>query len=104
MYLQLLAITHDIFSSFNCNRTLKTHSVFLDISKVFDRVWHEGLLFKLKKKKKKNGVSENSFQLNKSFLSSRFQRVLINDQTLDWETIPAGVPQLFQQECHRVQC
>jgi hypothetical protein len=29
--------------------------IFLDISKVFDRVWHRGLLFKLKKNG--NGLS-----------------------------------------------
>ena len=42
------------------------------------------LLFELKKKK--------LFQLIKSFLSGRFQRVLLNGQTSDWETIQAGVP------------
>ena len=63
--------------------------MFLDISKAFDRVWHDGLLFKLEK----NGVSGNLFQLIKSFLSGRFQRVLLNGQTSDWETIQAGVPQ-----------
>ena len=86
---QLLAITYDIFSSFDCNPNLETRSVFLDISKAFDRVWHDGLLYKLEK----NGVSGNLFQLIKSFWSGRFQRILLNDQTLDWETIQAGVPQ-----------
>ena len=66
-----------------------TRSVFLDISKAFDRVLHDGLLFQLEK----NGVSGNLFQLIKSFLSGRFQRVLLNGQTSDWETIQAGVPQ-----------
>ena len=86
---QLLAITHDIFSSFDCNPTLDTHGVFLDISKAFDRVCHDGLLFKLKE----NGVSGNSLQLVTSFLSGRFQTVLLNGQTSDWETIQEGVSQ-----------
>ena len=51
--------------------------MFLDISKAFDRVWYDGLLFQLVK----NGVSANLFQLIKSFLSCRFQRVLLNGQT-----------------------
>ena len=42
---------------------------------------------------KQNGVSENLFQLIKSFLSGRFQRILLNGQTSDWDTIQAGIPQ-----------
>ena len=45
---QLLAITYEIFESFDCNLSLEVRSVFLDISKVFDKVWHKGLLSKLK--------------------------------------------------------
>ena len=45
---QLLAITHEIFEAFDCNPTLEVRSVFLDISKAFDKVWDEGLLFKLR--------------------------------------------------------
>ena len=87
---QLPGITHDIFSSFDCSPTLETRGVFLGISKAFDRVWHDILLlFKLKQ----NGVSGNLFQVIKSCLSGRFQRVLLNGQTSDWETIHAGAPQ-----------
>ena len=45
---QLLAITHEIFEAFDCNPSLEVRAVFLDISKAFDKVWHEGLLYKLK--------------------------------------------------------
>ena len=45
---QLLSITHDIFTGFDSTPLLDTRGVFLDISKAFDRVWHEGLVFKLK--------------------------------------------------------
>ena len=44
---QLLAITHEIFQAFDRNPPLEVRSVFLDISKAFDKVWHEGLLYKL---------------------------------------------------------
>ena len=63
--------------------------MFLNISKAFDRVWHDGLFFKLKQ----NGVSGNLFQLIKSFLRVRFQKVLRNGQMSDWETIQAGILQ-----------
>ena len=86
---QLLTITHDIFSSLDCKSTLEARGVFLDITKVFNRVWPDGLLFKLKQ----NGVSGNLFQLIKNFLRGRFQRVLVNGQTSNWETIQAGFPQ-----------
>ena len=34
---RLLAITHEIFESFDCNSYLEVRSVFLDISKAFDK-------------------------------------------------------------------
>ena len=64
-------------------------SVFLDISKAFDKVWHKGLLFKLSQ----NGISGNLLDLLSSFLSDRKQRVLLNGQTSEWRNVTAGVPQ-----------
>ena len=43
---QLLSITNDIYKSFDQNKEIR--AVFLDISRAFDRVWHPGILFKLK--------------------------------------------------------
>ena len=40
------AFTHEIYEAFDCNLPLKVRSVFLDISKTFDKVCHEGLLYK----------------------------------------------------------
>ena len=45
---QLLSVTHEIYSSFDDGFEVK--SVFLDISKAFDKVCQEGIIFKLKKK------------------------------------------------------
>ena len=42
---QLLSITHEIYQCFDCSPTADIKRVFLDISKAFDKVWHEGLLF-----------------------------------------------------------
>ena len=39
---QLLAITHEIYKSFN--EGFEVRPVFLDISKAFDEVWHEAFL------------------------------------------------------------
>ena len=45
---QLLSITHDIHKCFDDNPTQEVHGIFLDISKAFDRVWHDGLLYKIR--------------------------------------------------------
>ena len=45
---QLFSITHKIYKSFNANLSLEVRGVFLEISKAFDQVWHNGLLYTLK--------------------------------------------------------
>ena len=44
----LIAITHDIFTAFDANPSLVVRCAFLVLPKAFDRVWHKGLLYKLK--------------------------------------------------------
>ena len=41
---QLISITHNIYRAFDANPSLEVRGVFLDLSKAFDKVWHEGLL------------------------------------------------------------
>ena len=86
---QLLSITHDIFKGFDANPPLDTRGVFLDISKAFDRVWHDGLIFKLKS----YGITGSLLSLLNDFLSGRLQRVVINGKTSKWKHVLAGVPQ-----------
>ena len=45
---QILSITYQIYSALEEFPSRETRAVFLDISKAFDKVWHDGLLFKLK--------------------------------------------------------
>ena len=56
---QLLSVTYDIYKSFDANPSLEVRGIFLDMSKASDRVWHEGLLFKLKRL----GLSEKYYGL-----------------------------------------
>ena len=62
---QLLSITHEIYKSFRVG--LEVRGIFLDISKAFDKVWHEGLISKLKQ----SGISGDLLQILSDFLSNR---------------------------------
>ena len=62
---QLLSITHNIYKSFDDGYEVR--GIFLDISKAFDKVWHDGLIFKLQK----NGISGNFLNILKHFLTNR---------------------------------
>ena len=57
--------------------------------KAFDKVWHEGLLFKLKQ----NGVSGSLLKFFESYLSNRKQRVALNGVFSEYSLIESGVPQ-----------
>ena len=63
--------------------------IFVDISKAFDKVWHEGLLFKLETV----SISGNLTKLFQSFLSDTQQRVVLNGQHSIWALVLAGAPQ-----------
>ena len=61
----------------------------LDISKDFDRVWHSGLLHKLKS----YGISGQIFGLISSFLINRQLRVVLDGKSSQEYPVNAGVPQ-----------
>ena len=62
---QLLFITNEIFQSFD--EEFKVRSVFQDIPKAFDKVWHKEPIFKLLQ----NGISGNLLDILSNFLSDR---------------------------------
>ena len=65
---------------------MEARAIFLDISKAFDKVWHKGLIYKMRQ----YGFSGNLLALWTDFLSNRKQRVVLNGQH---SNIKAGVPQ-----------
>ena len=74
---QLIDLVDEILHAFDNTQSLEVRAIFLDISKAFDKVWHDGLIFKMRQ----NGVSG---QLLKVFQDG-FQA--------DYSTIESGVPQ-----------
>ena len=52
---QLLYLLDEINQAFDNIKFFEVRTVFLDISKAFDIVWHDGIIFKLEK----NGISGN---------------------------------------------
>ena len=71
------------------NRSRATAAAALDISKAFDRVWHAGLLHKLKS----YGISGPIFGLISSFFSHRRLRVVLDGKSSQEYPINASVPQ-----------
>ena len=80
---QLLYLLNEIHEAFENSKSLEIRAVFLDISKAFDEVWHEGLIFKLKQ----NGISGSLLTLFENYLCNRKQRVVLNGSCSDFFTI-----------------
>ena len=75
--------------AFDENRTVDVIGVFLDISKAFDKVWHDGIIFKLKA----YSVEGELLSLLNNYLENREQRVALNGQTSELRKIMSGVSQ-----------
>ena len=86
---QLLSIAHNLYKGFDAYQTLETRGMCLDMSKALDKVWNHGLIFKLRSV----GVPNSLLNLIETFLSYRFQRILLNGQISKWLPVKADVPQ-----------
>ena len=71
------------------NRSRATRAVAVDMCKAFDRIWHAGLLPKLKS----YTISGQIFGLISSFLSNRRLRVVLNGKSSQEYPVNAEVPQ-----------
>lgn len=63
-------------------------ALFIDISQAFDKVWHDGLIFKIS-----GLLPENTHKLLQSYLSNRTFKVRSKDEFSSSRKISAGVPQ-----------
>jgi hypothetical protein len=73
----------------NLNNKKSTGMIFLDVEKAFDRVWHNGLLYKMLKLR----FPLPLIKTVRSFLSERSFAVFIKGQFSEIKVIKYGVPQ-----------
>jgi len=83
----IFRLTNDIINNFNMNKY--TGAVMFDLEKAFDKVWHQGLLYKLRQIKMPNTL----FNWIMDFLNQRSFYVHYNENTSQTQNIKAGVPQ-----------
>jgi hypothetical protein len=84
---QVVRIVTDI--AFNYNKDKVTAMALLDIQKAFDRVWVQGLVFKMIE----NKIPANFVKLLYSYLTGRTLQVKVNRTLSEKRPIKAGVPQ-----------
>lgn len=84
---QLTYLVHQIYSALDSGKEVRL--AFLDISKAFDKVWHDGLICKLESL----GVCNPLLNWLRSYLGNRKQRVVLEGSTSGWRSIDSGVPQ-----------
>jgi len=83
----LLFLTQKV--SENLKRRKKSLGIFFDIAKAFDKVWHEGILYKMIQLK----IPSYIIFWVKSFLQNRKFKVKVEDAKSNPYDISAGVPQ-----------
>lgn len=83
---QVHRITNLIENTLENNKVCAT--VFLDVAQAFDKVWHEGLKYKLKKM-----LPRQFADILESYITNRAFRVRQEDAVSELKEIKAGVPQ-----------
>ena len=84
---QLIEMYHHICNAIDQRKAVQL--VFCDYSKAFDRVWHKGLIEKLKS----HGIFGVLLKWFNSYLSGRQQCVVIGQNKSNFKSPNAGVPQ-----------
>ena len=84
---QLLVMYDDFCKAID--HKVMTQSVFFDISKAFDKVWHRGLVYKLYC----IGIRGSLLHWFTDYLKDRKQAVVIKGKASTYQPIKAGVPQ-----------
>ena len=85
---QLLYLTHNLYESLDSRHDFT--AIYLDISKYFDKIWHEGLLHKCKND---FGITGRLLDWLSSYLKDRRQRVRIRNSFSTTQKTNAGCPQ-----------
>ena len=84
---QLLEVYHEILNSVASGN--EVDAIYLDFSKAFDKVPHHLLLRKLKNL----GIGGSLLHWFQSYLTDRYQRVVLHGICSDWLPVTSGVPQ-----------
>ena len=84
---RVIHLAHEIYQGLDSKQ--EALIVFLDISKAFDRVWHPGLLHKLRE----FGIAGELYDWLENYLSGRNQKVVIGGEESSTLYTNAGVPQ-----------
>ena len=81
---QLIEIYHNICLALENHEIIC--SVFCDISKAFDRVWHKGLI-------EGYGITGNLSRWLENYISNMYQRVIIRNCLSEKGNLKGGVPE-----------
>ena len=84
-----LAVYTEIISKCFDDKT-QLNSIYTDFSRAFDVVPHNLLLLKMERQ---FGISNNLLKWFDSYLTDRFQRVVLKGCDTDWVKVTSGVPQ-----------